>query len=94
MVSSDGFRNGRRGRARSASPLLEVRALSKRYETRTVLERVSFTLGRGEIVSLVGPSGCGKSTLLRVLAGLDRDFDGELLLDGAGADAVPRRASA
>ena len=63
-------------------PLLEVRAVSKRYETRSVLERVSFTLGRGEIVSLVGPSGCGKSTLLRVLAGLDRDFDGELLLDG------------
>ena len=63
-------------------PLLEVRAVTKRYEARTVLERVSFALGRGEIVSLVGPSGCGKSTLLRVLAGLDRDFDGELLLDG------------
>ncbi|WP_052400440.1 ABC transporter ATP-binding protein [Paraburkholderia ginsengisoli] len=66
-----------------ASPLLEVRAVSKRYDARTVLERVTFALGRGEIVSLVGPSGCGKSTLLRVLAGLDRDFDGELLLDGA-----------
>jgi sulfonate transport system ATP-binding protein len=66
----------------ATSPLLEVRTLSKRYDARTVLERVSFTLRRGEIVSLVGPSGCGKSTLLRVLAGLDRDFDGELLLDG------------
>jgi sulfonate transport system ATP-binding protein len=69
--------------ASTVSPrLLEVRAISKRYGTRTVLERVSFTLGRGEIVSVVGPSGCGKSTLLRVLAGLDRDFDGELLHDG------------
>jgi sulfonate transport system ATP-binding protein len=68
--------------AGASSPLLEVRALSKRYHARAVLERVNFTLRRAEIVSLVGPSGCGKSTLLRVLAGLDRDFDGELLLDG------------
>jgi sulfonate transport system ATP-binding protein len=70
------------GSGSGGSPLLEVRAVSKRYDGRTVLERVSFALGRGEIVSLVGPSGCGKSTLLRVLAGLDRDFDGELLVDG------------
>lgn len=66
----------------SQPPLLQVRAVSKRYETRTVLERVTFEIGRGEIVSLVGPSGCGKSTLLRVLAGLDRDFEGEISLDG------------
>ncbi|MGF6569102.1 sulfonate transport system ATP-binding protein [Paraburkholderia sp. GAS333] len=70
------------GAAASDSPLLDVRALSKRYDTRTVLDRVNFTLARGQIVSLVGPSGCGKSTLLRVLAGLDRDFDGEVVLDG------------
>ncbi|RKF49738.1 ABC transporter ATP-binding protein [Paraburkholderia fungorum] len=63
-------------------PLLQVRAVSKRYETRAVLERVAFDMARGEIVSLVGPSGCGKSTLLRVLAGLDRDFEGEIMLDG------------
>ncbi|MFM0716319.1 ABC transporter ATP-binding protein [Paraburkholderia strydomiana] len=69
------------GPAAGASRLLDVRAVSKRYDARVVLDRVSFALGRGEIVSLVGPSGCGKSTLLRVLAGLDRDFDGELLLD-------------
>ncbi|WP_236002375.1 ABC transporter ATP-binding protein [Paraburkholderia elongata] len=62
--------------------LLQVRAVSKRYEARAVLERVTFGIRRGEIVSLVGPSGCGKSTLLRVLAGLDRDFEGEILLDG------------
>jgi sulfonate transport system ATP-binding protein len=68
--------------AGAASALLDVRAVSKRYDARPVLDRVTFILGRGEIVSLVGPSGCGKSTLLRVLAGLDRDFDGELLLEG------------
>ncbi|CAE6772432.1 sulfonate ABC transporter ATP-binding protein [Burkholderia sp. ST111] len=65
----------------SQAPLLQVRAVSKRYEARAVLDRVTFGIRRGEIVSLVGPSGCGKSTLLRVLAGLDRDFEGEILLD-------------
>ncbi|MGF6757025.1 ABC transporter ATP-binding protein [Paraburkholderia sp. GAS42] len=67
----------------SFPPLLDVRAISKRYDERAILERVSLSIGRGEIVSLVGPSGCGKSTLLRVLAGLDRDFHGDVLLDGA-----------
>ncbi|WP_341315358.1 ABC transporter ATP-binding protein [Paraburkholderia sp. IMGN_8] len=70
----------------NASSLLEIRAVSKDYDGRTVLERVAFAIARGEIVSLVGPSGCGKSTLLRAIAGLDRDFDGEILLDG-----VPQR---
>ncbi|CAG4888894.1 ABC transporter ATP-binding protein [Paraburkholderia saeva] len=67
----------------SLAPLLDVRAIGKHYGERRILERVSLTIARGEIVTLVGPSGCGKSTLLRVLAGLDRDFDGEVLLDGA-----------
>jgi len=76
----------------SSSSLLDVRAIGKRYDDRAVLERVTLTIGRGEIVSLVGPSGCGKSTLLRVLAGLDRDFDSDVLLDGVppvhGAEAI------
>jgi sulfonate transport system ATP-binding protein len=63
-------------------PLLDVRAVSKHYDGRAVLDRVRFEIGRGEIVSLVGPSGCGKSSLLRVIAGLDRDFGGEIQLDG------------
>nr|WP_144114069.1 ABC transporter ATP-binding protein [Paraburkholderia sp. BCC1886] len=65
-----------------STPLLDVRGISRHYDTRAVLHRVSFAIARGEIVSLIGPSGCGKSTLLRVLAGLDRQFDGEVRIDG------------
>ena len=43
-----------------------------------VLRDVHFSVARGETVALVGPSGVGKSTLLRILAGLDRDFDGSV----------------
>jgi sulfonate transport system ATP-binding protein len=46
------------------------------------LESVDLTVRPCEFVSLVGPSGCGKSTLLRAIAGLDLEYDGEILADG------------
>lgn len=47
-----------------------------------VLSDVSFTLGRGEVVSLLGPSGCGKSTVLRLVAGLMDARSGSIAWDG------------
>src|SRR5207302_1954947 len=41
-----------------------------------VIQDIAFTARHGETVALVGPSGCGKTTLLRIVAGLDRDFEG------------------
>src|SRR5689334_12087123 len=43
-----------------------------------VLGELAFSLRSGEVAALVGPSGCGKTTLLRIVAGLDRDFDGDI----------------
>ena len=43
-----------------------------------VLADLSFSLEAGETGALIGPSGCGKSTLMRIVAGLDRRFDGEV----------------
>ncbi|HEY6257864.1 MAG TPA: ATP-binding cassette domain-containing protein [Xanthobacteraceae bacterium] len=45
-----------------------------------VLGELAFTLGNGEVAALVGPSGCGKTTLLRIIAGLDRDYQGTVSL--------------
>jgi len=41
-----------------------------------VLDDIAFTLRPGEVGAIVGPSGCGKTTMLRIIAGLDRDYDG------------------
>src|ERR1700685_4524193 len=56
----------------------------------TAVERVSFSVRDGEVVSLIGPSGCGKSTLLNIGSGLTAPSEGEGFVDGervAGANA-------
>jgi NitT/TauT family transport system ATP-binding protein len=49
-----------------------------------VLGELSIVLGTGEVAAVVGPSGCGKTTLLRIIAGLDRDFEGSVELPTHG----------
>ncbi len=65
---------------------LDIRHVSKRYTQRgptlAVLDDISLHVRAGEFVSVVGSSGCGKSTLLRLIAGLDRDYDGEIVVAG------------
>jgi ABC-type nitrate/sulfonate/bicarbonate transport system ATPase subunit len=60
---------------------LEVRVARKTIRTASgqvveVIANLSFALEEGETGALIGPSGCGKSTLMRILAGLDRSFEG------------------
>jgi NitT/TauT family transport system ATP-binding protein len=49
-----------------------------------VLGELALGLGNGEVGALVGPSGCGKTTLLRIIAGLDRDYEGSVQLPDHG----------
>ncbi len=63
-------------------PLLEIEKVSAAYDSKRVLESISFTLARGEIGCLLGPSGCGKSTLLRVIAGFEPVSSGTVTVDG------------
>jgi putative ABC transport system ATP-binding protein len=65
--------------------VIEVRDLSKVYKMGLVevnaLCSVSFTINRGEVISIMGPSGSGKSTLMNMLGCLDRPTSGEYILD-------------
>ncbi|WP_460415851.1 ABC transporter ATP-binding protein [Pseudomonas sp. microsymbiont 2] len=65
---------------------LSIRNLSKAYPLEgrpaPVLQGIDLDIQPGEFVSILGASGCGKSTLLRLIVGLDRDYQGQVLLDG------------
>ena len=67
-------------------PQLELVDLRANYGDVAVLERISFSVDKGEIISLIGPSGSGKSTLLRVLVGLLPPAAGSVRLDGQEVD--------
>jgi sulfonate transport system ATP-binding protein len=63
----------------------ELRHIDKWYGERKVLDDVSLTVAKGEVVALIGRSGSGKSTVLRVLSGLSTDHTGECVVAGAPA---------
>ena len=81
-----------------ATPLLEVRGLSKRFLHEgaqiEVLRSIDLTVHRGEQVAIVGQSGAGKSTLLHVLGTLDAPTGGEIKVAGQDVTQMSSRALA
>jgi branched-chain amino acid transport system ATP-binding protein len=83
--------------------LLEVKNVTVRYDTATILDEASLTVEKGELVGLIGPNGAGKTTLLRAIAGLinwDREilrgtrkskvtFEGSVEFEGERIDKLP-----
>ncbi len=61
---------------------IEVKDLVVRYGDQVAVNGVSFTVGRGEHLTLLGPSGCGKTTTLRAVAGLESPSSGRISIDG------------
>ncbi|KVC18792.1 ABC transporter [Burkholderia diffusa] len=85
LIQSDAVRE-RFARLKARDVILDVRHVGKRFATPqgecVALDDISFRTHRREFVCVIGPSGCGKSTLIRILAGLDAQTSGEVLLDG------------
>lgn len=73
--------------------ILTIRGVERVYEDPDgqnavhALSNIDLTVRRGEFLSIIGASGCGKTTLLRLIAGLDRPQEGELLLNGTTISA-------
>jgi len=63
--------------------LLEVHAVTKRYGGLTAVNRVSLTVGAGEVVGLIGPNGAGKTTLFHLLSGFHPPTEGAIHFKGA-----------
>ena len=68
--------------------MIEAHDLTRRFGSRTVVERVSFSVAPGEVVALLGPNGAGKTTTLRMLAGLIAPTGGSVLVGGTPLGAA------
>jgi iron(III) transport system ATP-binding protein len=72
---------------------LVVDHLTKTYGKLNAADDVSFTVGKGEMVTLLGPSGCGKSTTLRCVAGLETIDGGEIIMAGERVSSAKEHIS-
>lgn len=78
----------------AAEPMLDVRDLSAGYGLLRVLEAVSLTVGREEVVGILGANGAGKTTLLRAIAGVIRPTGGTVTFMGRSVEGLPDHALA
>ena len=62
--------------------ILSVRGVERRFDKTLALQATDLEVAENDFITILGPSGCGKSTLLRIVAGLDTQTAGEVLLDG------------
>ena len=61
--------------------MIKLSNLTKTYEDHTIFSNLELTVDQGEFIAIMGESGCGKSTLLNLIGCLDRNFEGEILVD-------------
>jgi ABC-2 type transport system ATP-binding protein len=71
------------------APIIRIDGLGKRFAQVTAVDRLSFSVDRGEIFGLVGPDGSGKTATMRMLAGVMRPDSGAIVIDGVDAVADP-----
>lgn len=64
------------------SELLKIDNVTKKYGRFKALDNVTLTLQSGKIVGLLGPNGSGKTTLIKIINGLLKDYQGNILVDG------------
>jgi len=68
--------------AEQHTPMLSLRALTRRFGGHTAVDAIDLDLARGELISIIGPNGAGKTTLFNLVTGLDKPDAGEVRFEG------------
>jgi ABC-2 type transport system ATP-binding protein len=71
------------------APAVEARGLTRRFRALTAVDGLSFAVAPGELFGLVGPDGAGKTTTLRMLAGVLRPTEGDVVIQGVSIALDP-----
>ena len=67
---------------------ISLKNINKSFGSTEVLKQLSLDIQDGEFLTLVGPSGCGKSTLLKIIAGLEQQNSGDVIIDDKNVNST------
>ncbi len=74
---------------KTPSTLVNLSAVTKRYDNKTIISSLDLTVNHGEFLTLLGPSGCGKTTVLRMIAGFESADEGKIEIDNQDVTLLP-----
>lgn len=74
--------------------MLDIKGLTRRFGSKTAVDKITFSVARGEVVGFLGPNGAGKSTTMRMIAGVLEPDEGDVLLEGHSIVSNRRAAQA
>jgi ABC-2 type transport system ATP-binding protein len=63
-------------------PILQLRNVTKRVGSKTIIDGLSLEVPKGEVFGFLGPNGAGKTTKIRMVVGLMKISEGEIVIDG------------
>jgi len=72
--------------------MIELKDLTKTYGAYTAVQRLSLSIGRGEIFGFIGPNGAGKTTTIKMMGGVMAPTEGTITIAGIDMQAEPRKA--
>src|SRR6476646_1929040 len=64
------------------TPIVQIRNVSKKSGNKTIIDGLSLEVPKGEVFGFLGPNGAGKTTTIRMMVGLMKITEGEILIDG------------